>query len=240
MPSWFRKPSLESPLIDIHSHCIPQIDDGAKSLDDSIEMIQGFKTLGYQKAVTTPHIHPNYPNTNERILEGLLLLQNELKARSIAFELEAAAEYFVDEIFFDSVKSNQPILSFGSKYVLVESSFVNKPLLFEPCLFELKSKGYQPILAHPERYKFLEGELDWLYQLKEMGTLFQVTVSSFAGYYGPTARGIANELSKKNMIDFLGSDLHHPQQLKYLEEGLSKNDVRTLCESSKLMNKTLL
>lgn len=240
MSSWFRKPSINSPSTDLHSHCIPQIDDGAKSLEDSIQMIQGLSALGYKKAITTPHIHPHYPNTPDDIQHGLLMVQKELQARSIDFELEAAAEYFVDETFFESVKSGQPILSFGDNYVLVESSFVNKPMLFETCIFELKSKGFQPILAHPERYKFLEGELDWLHELKEIGMLFQVTVSSFAGNYGPAARTIATQLARKNMIDFLGSDLHSPHQLKYLEEGLSKNDVRKLCQSDLLKNRILL
>ncbi|MEM6830109.1 MAG: CpsB/CapC family capsule biosynthesis tyrosine phosphatase [Bacteroidota bacterium] len=226
--------------VDIHSHLIPGIDDGARTLEDTINIILRYKEIGYTKAITTPHIHPSYPNDPAMILDGLLAVQGELKRRAIDFELEAAAEYYVDEAFMEKVRANQTILSFGDRYVLVESSFINKPIYFENCLFELKSKGYQPILAHPERYKFLEGEIDWLVSLKEMDVLFQVTISSFAGFYGKVPKDIAKKLYKEEYIDFLGSDMHHESHLKYMEKGLGTKEVGRLINSSHLMNKRLL
>ena len=234
----WQKKTLTTPVVDLHSHLIPGIDDGSSSLESSVEMISQLKQLGYQKAITTPHIHPYYPNNSETISNGLESVQNELGRLEIDFELEAAAEYFVDETFQELVDANN-ILSFGDQFVLVESSFLNKPLLFENCLFELMAKGYKPILAHPERYKFLDDDIEWLLELKEMGILFQVTISSFAGFYGPRPKQIARQLHKKNMIDFLGSDLHSTEHIHFLEKGLKEKEVRKLCSHSELMNKQL-
>ena len=208
MLSWLRKKAHITPEVDIHSHLIPGIDDGSKKIEHSLEMIRELAGFGYKKIVTTPHIHPSYPNTPERIKSGLKEVQQRIVEEKLDVLVECAAEYYVDEDFFSKVKMGDEILSFGDGYVLVESSFYNKPMLFESCLFELKTKGYQPILAHPERYNFLEGKLDWLIELKQMEVLLQVTTGSFAGYYGSIPQRIAKQLAKKNMIDFLGSDLH--------------------------------
>ncbi|MEQ9402961.1 MAG: CpsB/CapC family capsule biosynthesis tyrosine phosphatase [Cyclobacteriaceae bacterium] len=240
MLGWLRRRPIPTIEVDLHSHLIPGIDDGVKSVDDSIEIIRKFSELGYLKVITTPHIHPNYPNTSEIIKKGLQKVQERLEEEEFLFEIEAAAEYFVDDLFFDRVKGNSEILSFGNKYVLVESSFLNKPLFFESCLFELMAKGYTPVLAHPERYRFLEGDIEWLEQLRVSGVLMQVTISSFAGYYGEIPKSIAQKLYKKGMIDFLGSDLHRREQLEYLKAGLMQKEVEKLCKSSHLKNSELL
>ena len=148
--------------VDLHSHLIPGIDDGSQSIDQSMDMIEQLVNLGVQKIITTPHIHPRYPNTAEQIMSGLHTIQKAIKDRSIPVEIEAGAEYFVDELFHKQVADKEPILSFGDRFVLVESAFVNKPVFFENVLFDLKTQGYKPILAHPERYQFLEGSLSWL------------------------------------------------------------------------------
>ena len=236
----FSKKAMSSLAVDIHSHLIPGVDDGVKTLEKSIEVIRKLSTIGFKKIITTPHIHPTYPNSTATILQGLDLVRDELQKEGMSVELEAAAEYFVDDVFIQKVKNKEKILSFGSNYVLVESSFQNKPLYFESCLFELQSRGYQPVLAHPERYRFLEGEIDWLSELKENGVLFQVTVSSFVGFYGEIPQKIAKKLYERNMIDFLGSDLHVYKQIKYLEEGLRNKMVKKLCSSPHLKNKSLI
>ena len=236
----WRKKTITTPGVDIHSHLIPGIDDGVRTLDKSIDVVRKFAEIGFKKAVTTPHIHPNYPNTEDDILSGLEVVQEALHSKEIDFEIRAAAEYFVDDVFMEKIKKADKILSFGTNYVLVESSFLNKPLFFETCLFELQSKGYLPVLAHPERYRFLEGDLEWLLELKEMGVLFQVTISSFAGFYGKMPKKIAKALYERNMIDFLGSDLHGYEQIQFLEEGLQNPEVRKLCNTQVLKNTSLL
>lgn len=240
MLSWFSKKPKLTPEVDIHSHLIPGIDDGSKSLEDSLNMIRELSAIGYKKIVTTPHIHPNYLNEPEVIKSGLKEVAKAIQEEGIEVEIECAAEYYVDEVFFSQVKAGAEILTFGNNYVLVESSFYNKPMLFESCLFELKAKGYQPVLAHPERYNFLEGKLDWLEQLKQMEIDFQVTTGSFGGYYGTQPQKIAKMLAKRDMIDFLGSDLHRNNQLSAHVLGLQSKEVEKLCKSRQLKNFSLL
>ncbi len=181
MVHWIKKTNFLHPLADIHSHLIPGIDDGVSQPDQSLEILIALEALGYKKIITTPHIHPNYPNKEEVIVAGLFKIQTESAKRGINLEVEAAAEYFVDEVFLNKVKKGHPILSFGNRYVLIESSFINKPMIFEQAVFELTSRDYLPVLAHPERYKFLDQSLDWLFGLKELGVFFQVTCSSLVG-----------------------------------------------------------
>lgn len=226
--------------VDIHSHLIPNIDDGSQSMDQSIEMLQSLIALGFKKVITTPHIHPNYPNRPEIILAGLESLQNHLAKQNIQIEVEAAAEYYVDESFQKVVKDKKVILSFGGKHVLVESAFQNKPIFFESVMFDLMSAGYIPVLAHPERYKFLEGRINWLEELKNMGVLLQVTLGSIGGYYGSIPEKISKLLLKNEMIDFLGSDLHRSSHLPFLERGLKSKEIQKSLKGNKFKNHQLL
>ncbi len=237
--SWFGK-KPEPLTVDLHSHLIPNIDDGAQSIEQSLNMITQLVSLGYQKLITTPHIHPNYPNTPEIILNGLTLLQKAIVKLDLEVELEAGAEYYVDESFIEKIKSGSKLLSFGGSYVLVESSFINKSAHFEPTMFELLSLGYQPVLAHPERYNFLEGSLDWLMELKNMGVLLQVTLGSIGGYYGSKPEKMAKLLLKKGMVDFLGSDIHREKHLPFLKKGLEQKDVQKGIRKKAFKNPHLL
>ena len=236
----FGKKSNFSLDVDLHSHLIPGIDDGSQSIEQSLSMIRNMVDLGFKKIITTPHIHPRYPNTAEDIMSGLSKLQREIASAEIAIELEAAAEYYVDEIFYAKIKEDDELLFFGDKYVLVESSFINKPAFFESAMFDLQSKGYQPVLAHPERYQFLEGNIEWLKELKGRGILFQVTLGSMGGYYGDKPLKISKQLFNEGMVDFLGSDLHRESHLPCLSKGLKSKEIQRLIKSGQLKNSQLL
>lgn len=232
--------SHDSLDVDLHSHLIPNIDDGSQSLEQSSEMITAMIKLGFKKIITTPHIHPNYPNTPEVIRKGLERLHTELTKKNLEIEVEVAAEYFVDEAFHQKVKNKDALLSFGGKHVLVESSFINKPIFFESAMFDLLAAGYIPVLAHPERYRFLEGSLDWLEELKNMGVMFQVTLGSIGGYYGKVPEQLGKELLKKELVDFLGSDLHRKSHLVFLEKGLKSKEVQRALKGDSIKNQQLL
>jgi len=236
----FDKKSMLSLEVDIHSHLIPNIDDGSQSMEQSIDMIRNLVGLGFKKVITTPHIHPRYPNTPQIIMAGLEALQKAVHSSNIEIEVEAAAEYYVDESFYAKVREERAILSFGDAYVLVESSFMNKPIFFESVMFDLLARGYRPVLAHPERYQFLEGSIRWLEELKEMGVLFQVTLGSIGGYYGEKPLQMGKELIAKEMVDFLGSDLHREKHLPYLKKGLKSKETQRLIKKGQLKNKELL
>ena len=195
--------------------------------------------MNFKKLIITPHIHPNYPITEKEIQSGLKEVKKALGQKKINIELEAAAEYYVDEIFLKRAKRKDPFLSFGDRYILVESSFLNKPVFFEDALFELLSQQYKPILAHPERYQFLEGSTDWLMKLKEMGILFQTTLGSLSGYYGSEPKRLGMKLLKERHVDFLASDMHHIAHYEYLKKGLARKEVQNAIKSGYLKNDSL-
>lgn len=226
--------------VDIHSHLIPNIDDGSQSMEQSMEMVNALIHLGFKKVITTPHIHPNYPNRPEVILAGLEALQKEVSKQKLNIEIEAAAEYYVDESFYKKVKDKGLILSFGGRHVLIETAFINKPVFFESVIFDLKASGYIPVLAHPERYKYLEGSIEWLQELKSVGVLLQVTLGSLGGYYGSIPERIGKLLLKNEMVDFLGSDLHRSSHVEYLKKGLEAKYTQQYLRGNNLKNSLLL
>src|SRR5690554_2759519 len=144
--------------VDMHSHLIPGIDDGSQSMDHTIGMLLRFVELGYEKVITTPHIMRDYYfNTPETILSGLVEVRAEVKRLDIPIEIDAAAEYFFDEYFLHLI-DNEKLLTFGNNEVLFEFSFAAKPNNIDELIFKLKTKGYQPVLAHFERYMFFLNE----------------------------------------------------------------------------------
>jgi len=238
---WFGTTKKLIPIeADIHSHLIPGIDDGSTSMEKSIEMIEEFERLGFKKIITTPHIHPNYPNSKEAIISGVDEVKKELERKKILIELEAAAEYFVDETFVSLLDKEESLLSFGDHFVLVECSFTAKPFIFETVIYKMKELGYSPVFAHPERYKFLEGDITWLKELKNLGILFQVTLGSLSGYYGNMPKKLGLELVKNDMVDFLASDLHRVSQIDFLRKGLEMREVQKLIKRGRLFNSRLV
>jgi tyrosine-protein phosphatase YwqE len=141
--------------IDIHSHLLPGIDDGTKSIEESLTIIKKFQQLGYTKLITTPHIMSHiYQNTKDIILEKLDLLQTRIQDENINITIEASAEYYLDNDFLDKIKKKD-ILPFTDKYVLFETTYQSRPMILNKAIFEMQSKGYTPVLAHPERYLYL-------------------------------------------------------------------------------------
>lgn len=201
--------------VDMHSHLIPGIDDGARTEEDSLRLIQGLLDLGYQKLITTPHVMQDlYPNSPEKIRKGV----NEIKKKVGDSIIDAGAEYYLDEFVPELVKTNQPLLTISGPLLLVEMGFVSPPLHLEQMVRQLIDKGYQPIVAHPERYGYFHQKPDGYQQLKEMGCLLQSNLLSFSGYYGESVCKAAEELAEHKLIDLLGTDLHHDKHLAALRE----------------------
>lgn len=215
---------------DIHSHLIPGIDDGVQTMEESIEMIKALSSLGFKKLITTPHIMSDYfRNTPEIINEGLANVRAEIKKQGIPIELDAAAEYYLDEAFLDKIKEEK-LLTFGNKYVLFEVSYINPPDTLSSILFELNIRGYIPVLAHPERYPFWYNKFEEYYKIKEAGALFQLNTNSLVGYYGGPAKKIAERMIDENMIDFIGSDLHGQRHLDALQKVVFEKYISKLAE----------
>jgi len=225
---------------DVHSHFIPGIDDGAKTMEDSVALIREFHNLGYKKIITTPHILADgYPNTPEIILGGLEKVRVALKTEGIPIQIDAAAEYYIDFDFGRKVEQEK-LLTFGKNYLLFEVSYVNPPDNLENIIFKLITGGYKPVLAHPERYPFWSRNFEKFEQLKEKGVLLQLNINSLTGYYSHETRKTAEQLIERNMIDFLGSDCHHSGHVGLIKtKAVYHKALHALIESGKLLNSTL-
>jgi len=239
--SIFKKKTLTNPLaVDIHSHLIPTIDDGSKSIDNSIELILALKELGYKKLITTPHTSDMFPNTTEIILNGYHRLIEELNKREIDITIEVASEYYADE-YFEKLLDARDILSFGDKnYLLFELSYFTPPHDLEDLVYEIKRKGYTPILAHPERYLYLHDSLDKYRDIKDMGLLFQLNINSISGFYNKDIQRVAEWLISNSMVDFLGSDTHHMTHIKNLKKSFKQSLYKKIFKNNNILNNTLL
>jgi protein-tyrosine phosphatase len=203
---------------DMHSHLLPNIDDGCVDIGSSIKCIAKLKELGFSKIITTPHIMGGiYPNTPEQIKENLKELKLALAQEKIEIDLEVAAEYKVDELFMEYLEKDN-LLSFGDNYILIEFSFVAPPVNLEEVIFKIQTKGYKPILAHPERYRYWTNNLEKLKEMKMLGCFFQLNLMSVVGQYGGEVKEQSKKIIKEGMVDFLGTDLHRPDDLKVLEK----------------------
>jgi len=237
-PEYPELTDLSSIGTDIHSHLIPGIDDGVKDMEESLRMIRGFAELGYRRLVTTPHIMNDYfRNTPEIILDGLAKVRAAVAAAKINMTIDAAAEYYVDEDFLTKMIEGK-LLTIGSKYVLIEISYVNPPENLKNVVFEMTIRGFAPILAHPERYPFWYEKFDEFHSLKDAGVKFQLNINSLVGYYGMAAKKVAERMIDENMIEFVGSDLHGDRHLEALRKVIHEKKLRKLLANG-VLNSTL-
>ncbi|AQS95124.1 histidinol phosphatase [Polaribacter sp. BM10] len=212
-------------FVDIHSHLLPGIDDGAKNIDNSVELILKMYSYGIKNFITTPHVLGDvYSNSSETIKSKLEEVRIALKNKGYSdIKINAAAEYMMDEQFIDRLKVND-ILTLKGNYILVEMSYFNAPMNLYDVLFDIQLKGYKPVLAHPERYNFFHNDLQNYHKLKKAGCLFQLNLLSLTEQYGKNVQKISNELLKQNLYDFVGSDTHHKNHLQLLKKiGTQKN-----------------
>ena len=210
------KDLIPNDYIDIHSHLLPSIDDGAVTIADTISLISQLKAIGVAEFITTPHIINSVWNNTKQSIElkyneTETLLKNEAEVMTIK---SAAAEYMLDSFFFDMIKSEAPLLTLKDNYVLVEMSYLDAPHQLYDMIFELQIAGYIPVLAHPERYLFYYNQFNEYHKLKKAGCLFQINLLSTVGYYGVGVTKLAQKLLNNEMYDFVGSDVHHENHVK--------------------------
>ncbi len=226
--------------VDMHSHLIPGIDDGSKSMDETIALLAKFESLGYKKVITTPHIMSDYyKNTPEIILSGLEQVRKAVKELNLTIEIEAAAEYYFDETLLDKLAKNEKLLTFGDNYVLFEFSFHVEPPQIETLFFELVTKGYKPVLAHFERYAFLFNTPEKANEWRKKGINIQMNLNSLTGHYGPEVKKCAESLIDNGWVDFVATDCHRMEHLMFLEKNLPLPYFHKLGELN-LKNQTLI
>lgn len=204
---------------DMHSHILPGLDDGVKTIEESVAIVKRMLALGVKRFSFTPHISfPSPMNTPEIIRERLNLLKERLLKEDIHLDADAGAEYKVGEYMLELIERDM-IASFRDRMVLIEHSFVSPSPSFEEVVFRLQERGYYPVLAHPERYPFYaEAILDRVKALKGRGCRMQVNLLSFVGFYGKEAQKGALILADAGVIDCLSGDIHSLRQVEHLEK----------------------
>jgi protein-tyrosine phosphatase len=243
MLSFFNKKEEENLFeqlkVDIHSHLLPKLDDGVKTFEESLIILEKMKKYGYSKVVTTPHVMMgNFPNTSDQILEALQAVKARIKINKLEIELEAAAEYHIDESFIKKIDDGEKLLTFGDGYILIETSFYNEPIYLRDVVFRLKALDMKPILAHPERYVYFQNNLKLLKDIADMNLLFQINMNSLVGVYDKAAQKLAEWMIDHNLVKFFGTDCHNLKHIEHFD-ALSQNKYFKKAIKSGLLNNTL-
>lgn len=222
--------------VDVHSHFIPGIDDGAKTIEDSLNLLAEFEAMGYKKVITTPHVMSDYyRNTPEIILKGLADVRKAKTERGLKIEIDAAAEYNLDADFEPQIDAGT-LLTFGDNYVLFELPFLAEPPMTNDIIWKLQTKGYKPVLAHVERYPFWHDQWDRITALKDRGVFIQLNINSLTGHYGPEVKRVGEKLIDNNMVDLLGSDCHNLNHVGLMQKARCKPCLHKALENSNLIN----
>lgn len=225
--------------VDIHSHLLPGLDDGVKNVQETRALLEKARGYGFAQCITTPHtLEGIWEHSRQDILDSLVKTRDQLPPFLQHMLAGAASEYMLDHSLLKRLQEEE-LLCLKDRYLLVEMSYLEPPAGLHEILFELKLKGYQPVLAHPERYLYFKHSISTYEQLKSEGFLFQLNLLSVTGYYGPEVLFFADQLLRRNVIDVVGSDMHHLRHLEaltqqvrvrsrtQLEEALSRNAMFT-------------
>lgn len=224
-----RKKTLSGSLVgftDYHSHILPGVDDGVKTIDEALAVLALYERAGISDVWLTPHVMEDVPNT----VAGLKARFGELtEAYSGGVRLHLASENMLDSLFAERLDSGDLLpIELEWPYLLVETSFVNPPARLYEMMEEIKSKGYYPMLAHPERYVYMERK-DYR-RLCQAGVVFQLNILSASGHYGPDARHKAEWLMGNGMYRFAGTDLHRERHFELIEKMRVGKDFAVMIE----------
>ena len=202
-------------LVDIHNHILPGIDDGAKTVDESLALINAFAEYGVTNFVFTPHIMNHYyPNTPDSIKTSFELLQSELEKQGLHdIKIDYAAEHMIDDEFEALVESDG-IVPLRKEHLLIEMSYLQPSFSFDNSIKKIFESRYFPILAHPERYSYFHKDPGIYSKLKSQGIQLQLNLLSLSGYYGPEIQKTAFKLLDDGLFHYCASDAHN---LKHLD-----------------------
>lgn len=243
MFSFFKKKEPEKLFYstDMHCHIVPGIDDGAPTPQAGADLVEAQQRWGISRIIATPHVTADtFENTPETIAPALAALKEELTARGIDMPIIHSAEYRIDDYTMDEFNRGV-VMPMPDDYLLVENPFIQEPVNLDRTIFDLKVKGHNLVLAHPERYCYYHLNLPRYSQLRNAGLKFQVNLLSLAGHYGKEQKRVAEWMIENKMVDFLGSDLHRPQHVVAIDRYLQSRDYKRhrVALESRLLNDRL-
>ena len=227
-------------MIDIHTHILPNIDDGSASMEESINLIKEAEQAGFTGIISTSHYLQNYYESDEEERRRILAeLANQVKVADAEAEipkLYLGSEIYISTDIVELLEEGKASTINGTNYVLFELPMNSKPLFAKEVVYKLIENGYKPIIAHPERYSYVKEDIEFVRELKSMGALFQSNYGSVIGMYGGSAKKTLKKLLKEDLISFLGSDVHAvgqiytkvPKILRKLEKWISPEKLQEL------------
>jgi protein-tyrosine phosphatase len=242
----FFKKNTASPVqhlpvtVDMHSHILPGIDDGSPDVDTSVLLVKGLYDLGIRTCIATPHIIGDlYRNTDETIEPALAKLQQACRAAALPMQIKAAAEYMLDDYFMELLQSQQPLRTLHKNLLLTELPYTSEPVNLQEMVFHIITGGYQPVLAHPERYFYMHNHYEAYKKLKDMGFILQVNLLSLTGYYGSPVARAARYILAEGLAGLAGTDLHHSRHLNAFKTAANLQLLHKYVKDDTLLNNQL-
>lgn len=215
---------------DVHCHILPGVDHGSQNVEMSLEMLKAEMDMGITRVICTNHTTAEtFENTPETLTHAYNILMQAVKEEGMDIEIYASSEYRIDE-YWNKMYAEGRILPMPGRYVLLENSFMQELIEIDDMMFDLQCKGYHPILAHPERYRYYHHRHDRYEKLHNAGVKFQVNILSLAGYFGGGAREAAQWLIDNNRVDMFGSDMHSLEHAEIIKDYLRSKDWRKISQ----------
>ena len=218
-------------MIDIHTHILPNIDDGSKSIEETFNLIKEAKSVGFDSIVLTSHYMEGYYETNSPEREVWLdAIRENLETKNIDIKLYLGNEIYMSENIIKLLEEGKATTMNNTSYVLFEMPLNAEPLNLYDIIYEMQQYKIVPILAHPERYSFVQQDPELIYDLIQKGVLMQANYGSIIGQYGEKAQVIVKKFFENNMIHMLGSDVHRqiPEILMEINELIGEEKLKEL------------
>ena len=224
-------------MIDFHTHILPNIDDGSESVEETFDLLKEAENAGFDSIISTSHyIEGYYEETSAKRQAWLEAISKNLYKKDIKLNLYLGSEVYISENIANLLLTGKASTIHNSNYVLFEFPLATKPMNIYEAIYNMQDRRYIPILAHPERYSFIQQNPDLVYDLIQNGVLMQANFGSVIGLYGEKAEVIVKRLIENDMVHFLGSDVHRrktiyphmPEIIKELEFIIGKDKLKEL------------
>lgn len=215
---------------DVHCHIAPGVDHGSQNVQQSLDMLRAEADMGVTRVILTSHTTAEtFENTPATLKASYETLVEACRDAGIGIELHVSSEYRIDE-YYSKLYGDGQILPMPGNYLLLENSFVQELLSIDDMMFDVQCKGYHPILAHPERYRYYHDNHSRYEKLHGAGVLFQINILSLAGYFGSGTRDAALWLIGHNMVDMFGSDMHNIDHAHVIKDYIGSKEWRKIAE----------
>ena len=225
---------------DMHNHILPGIDDGSPNEQESLKLIAGLKELGIHSCVSTPHVMAGVHNNTPETIQGAhAKVKQAIRDGKLDFDIHFGAEYMVDDQIDSWIQSGK-LCIIADKYMLIEMSYLSESKALFSVIKAIQDQGYQPILAHPERYNYFHNKFKIFQEIKNAGCLLQLNALSVSKYYGEPVKTAALTLIRAGLYDFVGTDMHHTRHLQALKAVVTKYDLQGLLKDCPIKNADLM